>query len=50
MDEKQKKQINEAIELMKSVCSKHDDEGCCYSGCPLWWICGEYVCDMKKLG
>ena len=49
MDEKEKKQINDAIGLMKSICSKHDDEGCCNSGCPLWWICAEYVYDMKKL-
>ena len=46
MDEKEKKQINDAIELMKSFCSR---EYCNIENCPLWWICGEYVYDMKKL-
>ena len=51
MNEKEKKQINDALELMNSICYSHrfDDGGLCNATCPLWWICTEYVFDMRKL-
>ena len=45
MDEKQKKQINEAIELMKSIC---DNTKNCGVTCPLWRVCCECVFKMGK--
>ena len=46
MDDDKKKQINDAIELMKSLCNGKD---CYVDKCPLWFICGEFIRDMGKL-
>lgn len=46
MDEEKKKQINNAIELMKSICDSTDD---CNVKCQLWRICREYIFNMRKL-
>lgn len=46
MDEDKKRQINDAIELMKSFCNR---KSCYVDKCPLWLICGELICDMEKL-
>ena len=40
MDDDKKKQINNAIELMKSICN----DCSCGIGCPLWHICAECTC------
>ena len=45
MDEKQKKQINDAIELMQSIC---DNTKNCDVTCALWRVCGECVFKMGK--
>lgn len=49
MDAKKKKQINDAIKLMKSICYKYDVDGCCNADCPLWWNCGTFVYDMRQI-
>ena len=49
MDAKKKKQINDAIKLMKAICYKYDADGCCDADCPLWWNCGTFVYNMRQI-
>lgn len=46
MNDNQKKQINDAIELMKSIC---DSTKNCDVTCPLWPICCEWIFKWNRL-
>ena len=46
MNDNQKKQINDAIELMKSIC---DNTKSCDIMCPLWPICCEHIFRWNRL-